>query len=144
MSGGGSKPGERRGGREKGTPNKATAEVRELAGEYGPAALTELARLSTEANTDTARIQACNAILDRAYGRALPGRPITIELPDTSTVEGVTTAIAAIVQATASGEITPGEAGELCSILDVQRRGIEMSDIAARVASLEAGQGGRV
>src|SRR5688572_27672470 len=102
MPGGGSEPGERRGGRQKGTPNKATAEVRELAGEHGPAALMELARLSTEATTDTARIQACNAILDRAYGRALPGRIVTIELPDTSTVEGVTKAIAAIVQATAS------------------------------------------
>jgi hypothetical protein len=34
----GSKPGERRGGRQKGTPNKATAEVKVLAQKYAPVA----------------------------------------------------------------------------------------------------------
>jgi hypothetical protein len=102
----------------------------------------ELARLSTEAQTETARIQACNAILDRAYGKASPSRPIAIELPDTSNVEGVTKAIAAIVQAAASADITPSEASDLCSILDAQRRAIEISDIEARLARLERLQGG--
>src|SRR5687767_7035377 len=92
------------GGRQKGTPNKATAEVRGLAMEHGPAAIAELARLSTEAQSETARISACNAILERAYGKAVPGRLITLDLPDTSSVEGVTQAVAAIVRAAASGQ----------------------------------------
>jgi hypothetical protein len=70
----GSKPGERRGGRKKGTPNRSTAEVRrpivELCRAYAPAAVHELARLAREASSETARIAACNAILDRAYGKA--------------------------------------------------------------------------
>jgi hypothetical protein len=37
----GSKPGERRGGRQKGTPNKTTAEIRELAQAHGPDAIAE-------------------------------------------------------------------------------------------------------
>ena len=45
MAGGGSQPGERRGGRRKGTPNKATAEIRALAMGYGPQAFQELAKL---------------------------------------------------------------------------------------------------
>ena len=64
----GSKPGERRGGRQKGTPNKARAEVKVLAQKYAPAAIEELGRLSTEAESEIARVAAGKEILDRAYG----------------------------------------------------------------------------
>ena len=46
-----------------------TAEVRNLALEFGPAAVAELARLSIQAESEAARISACNAIIERAYGR---------------------------------------------------------------------------
>ncbi len=124
-------------GRPKGAPNKATAEIRELALEHGPAAVAELARLSTNAESETARIQACNAVIERAYGKAVPGRPIVLDLLDTSTVEGVSKAVAAIVQAAAFGKVTPAEASDFCSLLDTQRRAIELSDIEARLSQLE-------
>ena len=143
MSGGGSEPGERRGGRQKGGLNKTTAEMRELALDYGPDAIAELARLSKEAQSETARIQACNTILDRAYGKALPGRQIEIDLPDTSTVQGVTQAVAIVIQTAASGEITPAEASDFCAILESQRKAIELSDIEARLSKLETSQAGR-
>ena len=38
--------GNKTGGRQKGTPNKATAEMRAIASAYGPDALKELARLA--------------------------------------------------------------------------------------------------
>lgn len=57
------------GGRKKGTPNKATAEVKALAQAHGPAAIKKLAELVAEADTDAAKISAANAILDRAYGK---------------------------------------------------------------------------
>ena len=38
-------------------------------------------RLSTAAESETARISACNALLERAYGKSLPGRSIVIDLP---------------------------------------------------------------
>jgi hypothetical protein len=138
MPGGGSEPGERRGGRQKGTPNKATAEVRGLALQHGPEAIKELARLSKEAASETARISAIGILIDRAYGKALPGRTLRIDLPDTSTVEGVTKAVAAIMQAAARGEVTPAEASDLCGVLETQRRTIELSEIEARLARLEA------
>jgi hypothetical protein len=131
------------GGRQKGTPNKATAEVRELASEYGPAAIVELARLSTEAQSETARISACNAIIERAYGKAVPGRTVNIELPETDTAEGVARGISAVLRAAAAGRITPGEASDFCSLLEAQRRAIELSDVEMRLAKLEALQGGR-
>ena len=58
------------GGRTAGTPNKSTAEIRELAGQYAPAALAELARLGTHANSEQARVSACKEILDRAFGKS--------------------------------------------------------------------------
>ena len=130
-------------GRKPGSLNKATAEVRGLALEYDPAAVKELARLSENAASETARVSACNAILERAYGKSLAGRPVVLDLPDTASVEGVTRAIAQIIQTAASGQITPSEAGDFCSLLEAQRRAIELSDIESRLARLEAAQGAR-
>lgn len=65
---GGARPGA---GRKKGIPNKATADVRALAGQYGPDAIKELARLAVEAESEPARVSAIKEILDRAYGRSV-------------------------------------------------------------------------
>lgn len=62
--------GQKTGGRQKGTPNKATAEVKELARAHAPAAIAELARLVTEGESEAARVAAIKEILDRAYGKA--------------------------------------------------------------------------
>jgi hypothetical protein len=61
---GGSTPGERRGGRKAGTPNRATADVR------------------VAAESEAAQVAACREILDRAHGRPAqaiigdPERPV--------------------------------------------------------------------
>jgi hypothetical protein len=129
--------GEKTGGRAKGTPNRVTAEVRALAAEYGEAAMKELARLSTEAENETARIAAIRELLRRAYGDG-NSVPISIDLPDTSTAQGVVKAIAAVVKAVAAGNITPEAGRELASLIETQRRAIETNDISERLARLEA------
>ena len=108
--------GKKAGGRQAGTPNKATAEVRALASEHGPVAIAELARLGTEAESEQARVSACNSILDRAYGKSRLSAPIEIDLPDTATPEGMIKAVAAILQATATGKILPADASDLCAV----------------------------
>jgi len=66
-----SKGGKREGaGRKKGVPNKATSDLRELARQYTPSALRELARLANEAESETARVTAIKELFDRAYGKA--------------------------------------------------------------------------
>ena len=151
MAGGGSQPGERRGGRQKGTPNKATAEIRALAMSYGPQAVQELAKLGglarddqgvplAGAQSEAARLSAIGMLIDRSDGKALPGRMIALDLPDTSTVQGVTQAVAVVIRAAATGQVTPGEAGDLCGVLEAQRRTIELSEIEARLAKLEVAQ----
>jgi hypothetical protein len=66
----GAKPGERRGGRQKGVPNKATREIKELAGQYTDEALNTLVSVARASESDAARVSAAKEILDRAYGKA--------------------------------------------------------------------------
>lgn len=76
MAGRGSQPGERRGGRKRGTPNKVTADVRALAQRYGADALEVLASImSDEGEPAAARVSAAKEILDRAYGKS--PQPVT-------------------------------------------------------------------
>jgi hypothetical protein len=61
--------GTRIGGRAKGTPNKATAEIKSLAQKHGPAAIAECLRIMKKSDSDQARIAAAKEIMDRAYGK---------------------------------------------------------------------------
>jgi len=65
--------GQKTGGRVAGTPNKATAEIKALAGMHAEAAIAELARLATGAESEQARVSAIKELLDRAYGKAPQG-----------------------------------------------------------------------
>lgn len=67
----GSKPGERRGGRKKGTPNKATAAIKEIAGKYTEQAVNTLVSILAggEGIPAAAQVAAAKEILDRAHGK---------------------------------------------------------------------------
>jgi hypothetical protein len=66
----GSKPGERRGGRVKGVPNKATASIRDIARQYTGEAVEALVRVLRDAESPAAAVVgAANSILDRGYGK---------------------------------------------------------------------------
>lgn len=72
----GSKPGERRGGRKPGIPNKATRDIKALAQVYSEQAVQELAKLAgvvagqPGAESEPARIAALKELLDRGHGKA--------------------------------------------------------------------------
>lgn len=65
----GSKPGERRGGRRKGTPNKATADIKALAQTYTDEAVQALAGIMRSSDSDAARVAAVKELLDRGHGK---------------------------------------------------------------------------
>ena len=67
------------GERQAGTLNKATADVKMLAQVYAPEAMEELARLATEATSESARVAAIKEILDRSYGRAWQAMELTAD-----------------------------------------------------------------
>lgn len=62
--------GKKTGGRRAGTPNKATAALKELAEPYAPEALETLREIMANGESDAARVSAAREILDRAYGKA--------------------------------------------------------------------------
>jgi len=62
--------GVRVGGRQKGTLNKATKDVKALAQKHGADAIKTLATLAKKADSDAAKIAACRELLDRGYGKA--------------------------------------------------------------------------
>lgn len=57
------------GGRVAGTPNKATASLKEAARKHTDDALAVLVRIALEGESESARVSAANAILDRGYGK---------------------------------------------------------------------------
>ncbi len=64
----GSKPGERRGGRQKGTPNRATAELKLAFQKHGDELVEALLAL-TRSDDEHVRLKALQVCLDRGYGR---------------------------------------------------------------------------
>ena len=58
------------GGRQRGTPNRATASLKALAGNYTAQALETLASIMNDVEQSAAaRVAAANSLLDRAHGK---------------------------------------------------------------------------
>lgn len=75
------KSGAKTGGRQKNTPNKATADIKALAQVYAPSAIKTLAEIMTGKNQPAAaRVAAAKELIDRGYGKAL--QAIDISNPD--------------------------------------------------------------
>ncbi|MDP2359056.1 MAG: DUF5681 domain-containing protein [Beijerinckiaceae bacterium] len=65
-------------------------------------------------------------------------RPITFAIPDVASISDIVGAQGALIAAVASGEVTPSEAGEVSKLLDAYARAVEVSELAERIAKLEA------
>jgi hypothetical protein len=69
----------RYGGRVKGTLNKATASVKEIAGQYTDAAIKTLAAIMDDpTQPSAARVAAAGQLLDRGHGRAHQSQDLTV------------------------------------------------------------------
>ncbi len=66
--------GKKTGGRQPGSLNKITADVRELASQHGPAVIAELARLATGSDSEPVRVSAGRELLDRGFGKPAQNR----------------------------------------------------------------------
>lgn len=62
--------GAKTGGRQKGTPNKATADIKALAQEYTPKAMQRLVRIIDESESDAAVVSAIKELFDRGFGKS--------------------------------------------------------------------------
>ncbi|MCL2829856.1 MAG: hypothetical protein FWD77_03840 [Betaproteobacteria bacterium] len=78
---GGRKPGvPKTGGRKAGTPNKATASLRSIAGRHTEEAICALLEIMKDSSAPhSARVAAANGILDRAHGKPSENQHVTLE-----------------------------------------------------------------
>lgn len=82
---------------------------------------------------DTTALRLC---LER-IAPARKDRPVLFALPPIATTADVVKASAALLQAVASGDLTPSEAAELGKLVEAHVRAIEVTDIQERLARLE-------
>ncbi len=120
-------------GKPKGTKNHATR----LADSLLDGETEKLTRKVVELalNGDTTALRLC---LERICPPR-KSRPVNITLPETQTVDGVAEAQAEVVQAVASGDLTPEEGISITNILEARRKAIETHDHESRIAALEEG-----
>jgi hypothetical protein len=137
MTRGGARPGA---GRPVGGVNRRTAEVIAEAMAAGKTPLEFL--LETMRNEDLDhkdRAWAAEKAAPFMHPRPAPmERTVSLDLPDTSTVEGIDKALDAIIAAMGRGDISPQEGQGFISAVETRRKAIETGDMLARIEALEA------
>ena len=79
---------------------------------------------------------AARIIVDRIYP-ARRDNTASFEMPTIETAADASKAIASLVESVAAGEVTPGEAVEVCKIVDTFIRALETTELEARLRTLE-------
>jgi len=123
-------------GRPKGSRHKITRAIEALM-EGQHEALTQVA-IDKALEGDMVALRLC-------MDRLAPPRkdaPVAIDLPDVRSAADAVDASAALLGAVATGEVTPGEAAAVMTLLTAHKSIIEAGDLEARISALEAkGQG---
>lgn len=118
-------------GKKPGTRNKATMMVLNL--------MEDGAEEITKVIMDAARggdLSAARLVLER-LAPPVRERPIEIELPDTSTFDGIDKAQQVIIDAVGTGQLLPSEGGVLAGLVEGRRQALETFELEKRVAALE-------
>lgn len=69
--------------------------------------------------------------------------PVVLDLPPLRSARDAANAMQAVVTAVSRGEITPLEGTSVVALIDAYRRTIELTEIEAQVAELEAATRGK-
>jgi len=133
---GGARPGA---GRPAGSVSRRSIEVIDQALSQGETPLEYLLNVMRDGETDQKRRDwAAERLAPFIHPRPAPmERNVEIDLPDTSTIEGVEKALDAIIQATATGQVAPAEANTLMGIVEARRKAIETNEVLTRLKALE-------
>lgn len=136
MSKGGAREGA---GRKAGSVNKRNAEVVAAALASGMTPLEYMLEVLRDEDADAGRRSwAAEKAAPYLHPRPVALEPtLTIDLPDTTTADGVGKAIDAVLAAVASGEIAPSQGQGLVALIEARRKAIETEELGARIAALE-------
>ena len=133
---GGARPGA---GRPKGELNKKHEAIIAAVVKDGVTPVEYMLSVMRDKNADAKdRAWAAEKAAPYIHPRPAPtANRIEIELPDTSTIDGIKDAMAAITKAVSTGNVAPSEAQGIVSILEAQRKAIEAGEILERLEVLE-------
>ncbi len=81
-------------------------------------------------------VAAASMIMARVWP-ARKGRPVSFDLPPLSTAADLAAALGSVAQAVGNGVLTPEEAQAVGTVLEMQRKAIELAELEARVTALE-------
>jgi hypothetical protein len=118
-------------GRPLGARNRATQAIEVLLDGEAEAITRKAVELAKAG--DTVALRLC---LDR-LAPVRKDRPVNFALPAIETTADLPKASGALLEAVASGELTPSEAAELGKVVEAHVRAIEVTDVAARLEALE-------
>jgi hypothetical protein len=65
------------------------------------------------------------------------GRPVQMHLPPIAVPGDIVTALSAVAEHVAAGELLPEEGAAVAGILEAQRRAVETAEMDARITALE-------
>jgi hypothetical protein len=118
-------------GRKPGTRNKATLFALALMEGEVEKIVRKVVDAAIEGDMTAARL-----VLERLVPPARE-KPVSLDLPNTETAEGISNAQEAVLQAIANGELLPGEATTLATILENRRKALETQELEQRITALE-------
>lgn len=122
-------------GRPPGSKNVAQAALDAIGTNAAQDLLKSVIEKAKEGDMTAARI-----ILDRVWP-ASKGRHVTFTMPKISGAADVARAVGGILEAVASGLLTVEEGQGLASILETQRKALELTEIEQRLTELENQRG---
>ncbi len=124
-------------GRPKGSRNKAVLALEVLLDGEAEALTRKAVEMAMGGDTTAMRL-----VMDRIMPPR-KDRPVMFTLPKLETAGDAVKATAALVEAVAVGDITPGEASDLSKLVDGFTKAVELHEIQQRLDRLEAMQGQR-
>ena len=119
-------------GRPKGARNSAAVFAEQILENEAPTLIRKALQKAKQGNMPALRL-----CLDRILP-ARRNRAVTINLPEVISAGGVTAALAAVIAAMGDGTLTPDEAAAVSSVIETQRRALELTALETRMQAIEA------
>lgn len=121
-------------GKPKGARHKTTLAIEKLLDGEAEALTRKAIELAKGGD-----MQALRLCMDR-IAPVRKDRPVSFDLPPIETLDDLPKATRALMEAVATGDLTPSEASELGKLVDAHVRAIEVTDLSRRLDALEQGR----
>ncbi len=120
------------GGKPKGARNKTTLAIQELLDGEAEAITRKVIELAKEGDSAAIRL---------VMERILPARkdsPVTLTIPEINKLDDIVAVVGSIINAVASGEITPSEGQAITTMIEHLRHNIETLQLQQKLEHLES------